>query len=73
MSDDQDQLVNAVSSKNVEKLRRLLSRGVDPYFVDYEGKSPLHIVCSMPTEPSKYHIKRIFFQIKNLSGLFNEF
>ena len=53
ISEDQDDLLSAVTSKNVDWLRQLLSQGVDPCFVDQEGRSPVHIVCGKPSRPGK--------------------
>lgn len=53
ISEDQDELLNAVTTKNVEQLRQLLSQGIDPCFVDDDGKSPLHIVCGKTSSPGK--------------------
>lgn len=43
--------MSAVTSKNVDWLRQLLSQGVDPCFVDQEGRSPVHIVCGKSSCP----------------------
>ena len=48
-------MLEAVISTNVDSLRQLLSLGVDPCFKDNEGKSPLHVVCGMCFDPSRYN------------------
>ena len=48
-------MLEAVISTNVDGLRQLLSLGVDPCFKDNEGKSPLHVVCGMCFDPSRYN------------------
>ncbi|XP_033729411.1 serine/threonine-protein phosphatase 6 regulatory ankyrin repeat subunit A-like isoform X1 [Pecten maximus] len=52
ITEDQYQMLNAIRKRDNNKLKHLMTRGVDPNFFNNLGSTPLHIVSGLKQSPA---------------------